>query len=287
MATLRIALPPTFDFDHAIGFLAARAVPAMERVSTDAYRRVVRVADDRIATLAVTRAHDALVAESMPRLPDATLRALVTRMFDLDADVDAFGELARGDALLGAVVAANPRGLRLPQLLDPFEGLVRAILGQQVSVAAATTMTDRVVRSVAERAGDDLLAFPRAAAVVALGTDRLRAIGLTGARTATLLGAARAVAEGALDLHALRERTSDEARDALLALSGVGPWTADYVRMRALGDRDAFPSGDLGVRKALARLGVTGREVDRAAERWRPWRAYATLHLWHSLSAPA
>jgi len=279
------------------GGLSRRARRAVDGGGdADGYARVVRLRDGTLATLAVRRTRDAagyeaLAVAASPAMPRAALTALVVRLFDLDADLDAFHAMARDDTLLGPVVASNPHGIRLPQLLDPFEALVRAVLGQQVSVAAATTMTDRLVRLVGHpapaTADGPTLAFPRADEVAAHGADGLRGIGLTGAKAATIAGVATAVASGALDLHAARAAPADEALRMLVALPGIGPWTASYVRMRALGDRDAFPSGDLGVRKALARHGVTGRAVDEVAERWRPWRGYATLHLWHSLSHSA
>ena len=207
-------------------------------------------------------------------------------MLDLDADLAAFRRIARRDAVLGSIVRLRS-GIRLPQLLDPFEGLSRAILGQQVSVAGASTITDRLVRLFsrpvpgARRAG--FLAFPSPGDVADAGAERLQGIGLTRARAATLAIAARHVADGALDLHALRDLPSDQAQSALTSLPGIGPWTASYVRMRALGDRDAFPAADLGVIKALEAAGVERRSIETVAERWRPWRGYATLHLWASL----
>jgi 3-methyladenine DNA glycosylase/8-oxoguanine DNA glycosylase len=215
-------------------------------------------------------------------------------MFDLDADVPAFAAHVAADEVLGPLVASHPSGIRLPQLLDPFEAMVRAVLGQQVSVQAASTMTDRVTRLAGEAAPvlEDTdgavalpLAFPAPRALLESGEASLRGIGLTGAKTKSLLGLARAVCEGTLDLRAVREMPAADAQAALVALPGIGPWTASYVRMRSLGDRDAFPAADLGVIKAMAARGVARGDIEAAAERWRPWRAYATLHLWQSLAA--
>src|SRR4029434_10722305 len=119
------------------------------------------------------------------------------------------------------------------------------------------------------------------------GADRLRTLGLTGARAATLAGAARRIADGGLDLEQLRDASPDDAQAALEDLPGIGPWTASYVRMRALGDRDAFPSADLGVIKAMQAAGVGRQAIIEVAERWRPWRGYATLHLWASGASAA
>jgi 3-methyladenine DNA glycosylase/8-oxoguanine DNA glycosylase len=230
-----------------------------------------------------------LTVRSAPRLSAGELRRVVTRMFDLDADLGAFQALASGDPLLRDLVAMRP-WIRLPQYLDPFEGTVRAILGQQVSLAAASTMVDRLVRRVGDAApelnGAPLLAFPLPESVAALGLEGLLALGLTRAKAAALHSLAVAVLDGGLDWERLRFAPADQAEAELDALPGIGPWTASYVRMRTLGDRDAFPASDLGVVKALRALLPREPTPDRIAalaEAWRPWRAYATLHLWHSL----
>lgn len=292
--TIRIALPPGFDFHWVLGFLAARTVSSLESVSDHEYSRSVRL-NGQPVTLRLAGVRDGagrssparlLEVSARPKLPPNVLAAAVTRMLDLDADLAAFRRIARRDAVLGSIVRRRS-GIRLPQLLDPFEGLSRAILGQQVSVAGASTITDRLVRLFsrpvpgARRVG--FLAFPSPGDVADAGAERLQGIGLTRARAATLATAARHVADGALDLHALRDLPSDQAQSALTSLPGIGPWTASYVRMRALGDRDAFPAADLGVIKALEAAGVERRSIETVAERWRPWRGYATLHLWASL----
>jgi AraC family transcriptional regulator, regulatory protein of adaptative response / DNA-3-methyladenine glycosylase II len=299
---LEIDLPPGFDFAWVLGFLAARTVPSLETVTDGEYRRSVRLSSKPVTlvlreTAARVRAAPAvarrprdrgrtLSVTARPALAPNTLAAAVTRMLDLDADLARFRRLAGRDPILGAIVRRRT-GIRLPQLLDPFEGVTRAILGQQVSVAGASTMTDRLVRLFARPVpgarGTPFFAFPAPGDVADAGADRLRAIGLTRARAATLAGVAREIAGGALDLERLRALPADGAQDALLRLPGIGPWTASYVRMRALGDRDAFPAADLGVIKALAAAGVERRSIVSVAERWRPWRGYATLHLWASL----
>ena len=293
---VRVPLPPTFDFEWALGFLAARTVPALESVADGSYRRSVRL-DGKPVVFALAEARGDrrngarrverwLIATSRPALSPARVHAAVRRMLDLDADLGGFHRIARRDPILGRIVRRRS-GIRLPQLLDPFEGLVRAILGQQVSVAGASTLTDRLVRLLSRPvrgAGDaGFLAFPTPAEVAEAGDGRLRALGLTRARAATLAGVAARIADGGLDLERLRQVPAAEAQAALEDLPGIGPWTASYVRMRALGDRDAFPSADLGVIKALEAAGVARRSIVDVAERWRPWRGYATLHLWASL----
>jgi len=311
---LRLRLPEPYDLGWMLGFLADRAAPALERVEPGLLVRVIRLADVP-AVLSVRHALgpapsrwlgvEATVPAPAPapgaagpdtvptaglagRRAAAGLRRLLRRMFDLDTDLGPFLELARRDPLLRRLVARHP-GMRLPQLPEPFEGAVRAIVGQQVSVAAARTVVDRLIRQLGEpvaAAGPGLFAFPRPAAVAAASPERLAALGLTRAKAAALIAVAAATAGGAVDWERLRGAAPEAAQAALLALPGIGPWTAAYIRMRALGDRDAFPASDLGVIKAVAslapRTAVAG--IAGLAERWRPYRAYAAIHLWRSLS---
>jgi AraC family transcriptional regulator, regulatory protein of adaptative response / DNA-3-methyladenine glycosylase II len=305
-------LPEPYDLGWMLGFLADRAAPALERVEPGQLVRVIRLAGvPAVLTVrhavgpaparwlaveaAAARAPAAVAAPAagLATAPAAApaaaaLRRLLRRMFDLDAPLGPFLELARGDRLLGPLVARHP-GLRLPQLPEPFEGAVRAIVGQQVSVAAARTVVDRLIRQLGEpvdAGGRGLFAFPPAAVVAAASPERLAALGLTRAKAAALIAVAAATAGGAVDWEHLRGAAPEAAQAALLALPGIGPWTASYIRMRALGDRDAFPASDLGVIKALAslapRTALTG--IAPLAERWRPFRAYAAIHLWRSLS---
>jgi 3-methyladenine DNA glycosylase/8-oxoguanine DNA glycosylase len=321
----RLQTPEDFDYTRTLGFLGPRAVASMEIARPDAYIRTIWLDPGSLRALQLSGAPAAaresdfagpvtlavipdadgggVTIHTAPVLPDAVRRLLVTRMFDLDADLDAFAAAVSRDRVLGPLVRRQPR-LRLPQLLDPFEGLVRAVLGQQVSVKGATTMVDRVVRllGVPAPALDGrgpgtpdgppdgatdvirLLSFPRPEVMADAGEAALRGIGLTRAKAATLVRLAIAAHSGALDCIRLRSQSADDAQAALVALPGIGPWTASYVRMRALGDRDAFPVTDLGVIKALDARGVPRDRHAIVSERWRPWRAYATLHLWQSLS---
>jgi AraC family transcriptional regulator, regulatory protein of adaptative response / DNA-3-methyladenine glycosylase II len=278
VTALRVPLPADFDFGWTIGFLAARTLPSIESTGPAWYRRVQRLPNGAVVELEITHDDAALVVRAGGIDADAAGR-MVRRMFDLDADLEAFQALAAADPVLGPIVRGNPAGLRLPQLLDPFEALTRAIINQQVSVAAARTVTDRLVRMASD---GEPLAFPRAARVAELGVERLRSIGLTGGRASTLHGVADAIARGGLDLPGLADLPEREAERALCALPGIGPWTAGYVRMRSLGARDAFPAADLGVIRALEAAGIPRRAVAKVAEGWRPWRGYATIHLWAS-----
>ena len=287
---VRIALPSDVDVRWTLRYLVVRTVLALERVDGAHYVRSVRNHATGAHVL-LDLEHDAsghaLIARTRPALPAAEIRAMVERCFDLATDLTPFRAIAGKDALLEPLLRERPH-LRLPQLLDPFEGLIRAVLGQQVSVVGASTMTDRLVRAFGTPlpvvdGQAPFFGFPAPATLAAAGADTLRTIGLTNAKAATLHGVSHAVATGAIDLAALRGAPTDVAEATLVALPGIGPWTAHYVRMRALGDRDAFPAADLGVLKAMAAAGVDRRDIVTRAEAWRPWRAYATLHLWESL----
>jgi AraC family transcriptional regulator, regulatory protein of adaptative response / DNA-3-methyladenine glycosylase II len=220
------------------------------------------------------------------------------RLLDLDADPSVPAEHLGGDPLLAPLVRASP-GLRLPGAVDGAELAVRAVLGQQVSVPAARTAAARLTLALGEPLpaidGDPSSPstlthlFPTSAALAAAAPDELPA-GPT-RRRYTLHALARLLAEGDLAIDSGSDR--EDVRARLLSLPGIGPWTADYIAMRALSDPDAFLPTDLGVRRALERLGRSDpalrdgcapRAVARLAERWRPWRAYALVHLWGSLA---
>jgi AraC family transcriptional regulator of adaptative response / DNA-3-methyladenine glycosylase II len=209
----------------------------------------------------------------------------VRRMFDLNADPLRVAHVLSRDPYLRALVRSRP-GLRVPGAWDEFELAVRAILGQQVSVRAATTLAGRLAQRFG-RAVDvsgpgltHLFPDPHALASADLG-----AIGLTKSRAETIRGLARAVVGGTLTLDT--SRGLEDGVERLAALPGIGEWTAQYVALRAFGDPDAFPFADLGLRRALANgAGLpSARAVARIAETWRPWRAYAAVHLWASASA--
>lgn len=284
--TCRLAWRPPYDWDQLARFLRGRAIPGVEHVTDDSYTRTLALPDGRAGFLAVApgRGHWLDLRLELPDLDGAiTLVARARRMFDCAADPAAInGHLAR-DPALAPLVARRP-GLRLPSAFDPFELAVRAIVGQQVSVAAATTVTGRVVA----RCGTPLglprgpltHLFPAPAALAAADLDGL---GLTTRRVATLHTFAAAVAGGSLQLAA--PRGPDEMAARLQALPGLGPWTAAYIALRALGEPDALPVGDLGLARALPGVDLAARGAA-----WSPWRGYAALHLWAGLEdggAPA
>ena len=260
-------------------FLAARAIPGLEDATDTTYRRSLLLDHGSAVVELGTDGCELRTGDERDR---AEALARCRRLVDFDADtarIDA--ELGR-DPLLAPLVRRRP-GLRVPRATDGFELAVRAVVGQQVTLAAARRTAGRLValygRPLEEPAGAITHLFPTPAAVAEVDSLELR---LPRARANALRALARAVLAGELDLRPGAER--EATRSALLELPGIGPWTASYVCMRALGDDDAFPPGDAAVRRALERLGENGHPAaaQRLAERWRPWRSYALMHLWRA-----
>jgi AraC family transcriptional regulator of adaptative response / DNA-3-methyladenine glycosylase II len=280
------ALTARAPYDQAalLGFLAARALPGVERVEGEAWTRTV-LASGRPAAVHVQwhAAGPRLTVRGAARSSLSDLEATARRVLDLDADPAALRRHFRSDPLLGPLVSRRP-GLRIPGHWDPFECAVRAVLGQQVTVAAGRTFAARLVARAgpAVSLGPGLThLFPGSAALAEVD---LAGLGLTGSRAAALQALARAVRDGEVDFG----RPSAEVVSALVRVRGIGPWTAQYVALRGLGDRDAFPAGDLVLRRMAAggegRL-LSERELRERAEPWRPFRAYAVIHLWRAASA--
>ena len=286
--TLRLGYRPPLDFPLLLGFLAKRAIPGIERVNADSYERVVGAADAsawiRVSASATRPELQLEISEADPRaIPDIVRR--VRRMFDLDADLSAIHAVFAGDPLLERAIALHP-GLRVPCGWDGFELAVRAVLGQQISVAGATTLARRLVDTwgtqhagtAASRIGLDR-AFPSPSH---LRDAPLESIGLPRTRAATLRALSAAVAEGRLSFEA--GQRLDTFVERATALPGIGAWTAHYIAMRALALPDAFPAGDLVLQQRLAPPGLarlSERATEARSQAWRPWRAYAVLHLWH------
>ncbi|MGH9217219.1 MAG: DNA-3-methyladenine glycosylase family protein [Acidimicrobiales bacterium] len=291
---LRELLPfrPPLEWDAMLGYLAARAIPGVEVVARPTYQRTVvvdggaglieidRVGDDHLEV----RAH----AHHQGGLVHVARR--VRRIFGLDADVEAARVHLATDPMVGPLVAARP-GLRVPGTWDAFEIGVRAIIGQQVTVAGGSTIAGRLV----ERQGGRVPGltspglthtFPSAATLAEADLD---GIGLTGARIQAIRGFAAAVAENRVRLD--RSVPLGELVESIVRLPGLGPWTAHYIALR-IGEPDALPASDLGLRRALANgegsaVLPSADELAARAESWRPWRAFAAVHLWSSgLAAP-
>ena len=282
---LRLAYRPPLDWEGTLAFLAARAIPGVEHVHGDTYRRTVSVerfrGEIRVRRL---RAADRFLLLEVPSEASPYLLPIVgrvRRVFDLDADPQEIAAQLCHDPALRETLRARP-GVRVPGAWDGFEIAVRAVLGQQVSVRGATTLAGRVARRLGEplvvsRAGSLDRLFPTPSA---LAEADLSGIGMPAGRCEAVRALARAVREGRIDLDGGAAVEETVAR--LEALPGIGAWTAGYVAMRALRDPDAFPAGDLGVRRALSRDGAlpSARSVEERSGAWRPWRAYAVMALW-------
>ncbi|MGH6628424.1 MAG: DNA-3-methyladenine glycosylase family protein, partial [Burkholderiales bacterium] len=274
---LKLPYRPPYDYAGILNFLAVRATPGVEMVSEGGYERSIR-AGTETGRLIVTHQpqQNALLCEirlgSSKFLMNVVDR--VRRMFDLNADPMEIGACLSRDADLAARVAANP-GLRISGAWDPFEVLVRAIVGQQISVKGATTVMGKIARDYGEKSDGQLL-FPGPESLVRIRPENLP---MPRARALAIAAVARAVTRKEVDLES---QDSEELVEQLLRIKGVGPWTAQYVAMRAINDPDAFLHTDLVLRKVARRkLSLsTDRALLARAEAWRPWRAYAGMYLW-------
>ena len=285
--TVRLAFRPPLDWSGLLGFLAPRATPGVEAVADGVYRRTIAIGDGAgtIEVRAAAGEPHLLMRVRLAR-PERLLQvvARARRLFDLDADPVPIADHLAASPELAPLVARRP-GLRVPGAWDAFELAVRAVLGQQVTVRGATTLAGRLVRAAGtplDRAEDGLThLFPRPEA---LAHADLASVGVPRARAATIRALAGAVASGEVVLDASRGLEDAVAR--LAAVPGIGAWTAHYVAMRALGEPDAFPAADLGLRRALGNGAgrLAPARVAERAEAWRPWRAYAVMHLWAGLA---
>jgi AraC family transcriptional regulator of adaptative response / DNA-3-methyladenine glycosylase II len=286
--TLRLSYRPPIAWRELLAFLRMRAIPGVEEVEDDVYRRsFVLDADD--AKGACEGILEARLSESNgtitltlpatgPRaIGEAAMRA--RRLFDLGAEPTSIERDLRRDPIF-APSLSKVRGLRVPGAWDPFELAVRAVLGQQVTVKGARTLASRLViafgKKLAAPSQQITHIFPVPRAIANASLDAVAAIGLPRTRAESLRAMARAIDKRELDFD------SPSARDALLALPGIGPWTADYIAMR-LGDPDSFPAADLVLCRALAdgEKIPSAREVEPRAAAWSPWRSYAAIRLWH------
>ncbi|MGJ6964548.1 AlkA N-terminal domain-containing protein [Streptosporangium sp. G11] len=268
--TLRLHRREPYDAATLMRFLGARAIPGLEHADGTSYSRAV---PGGTITLTPGPGHVRLDVSVDDTRHLARIVARCRRLLDLDADPEAISS-ALGETSLGPLVSARP-GLRVPGAWDGFEVAVRAVIGQQISVAGARTILGRVTARAGRPTGGEGLThlFPTAEELAEADLDGL---GLTGRRVATLRALATRVAGGEIDLDGAQDPA--QAVAGLLEVPGIGPWTSGYIALRALRDPDAWPGGDLGLRRAMACLGIPEDHI----ERWRPWRAYAALHLWSS-----
>ena len=282
---LRLGYRAPYDFSRMLAYLSARAIPGVEAVSGGRYMRSFRLGE-AAGLIEVTddparRALAVTIRMHRGALPLRPLVARLKHLFDLDADPAAIGQALAGDDLTGPRLATAP-GLRIPGAFDGYELAIRAILGQQVSVKGATTLAARLAATHGEVLDGTeepvTLLFPQAAM---LAEGDLSGIGLTGARIKTIAALSAAQAEGRIDLAGDTAMTPEETVRRLKALPGIGDWTAQYIALRALGAPDAFPAGDLVLRKiAGSGTPVTEKALLERAARWRPWRGYAAMALW-------
>jgi AraC family transcriptional regulator of adaptative response / DNA-3-methyladenine glycosylase II len=278
--SLQLRYRPPYDYDALLDFLAGRAIAGVEYIRDDTYRRSF-VLDGKAGWLEVQpssrHALTLRVEFAEPtRLMDVVAR--VRRMFDLDADPWAINSSLKRDPLLARTIKTRP-GLRVPGAWDGFELGVRAILGQQVSVAGASTLTTRLAAKfghpVPFQVEGIAYTFPTADELV----DAELAIGIPGSRAQAIRNFAQAVASGTLSFDGSLD--SDTFIDRMCGIRGLGPWTAQYIAMRALSEPDAFPGGDLVLLRAAGMK--TTAEIESHSERWRPWRAYAAMHIWQGV----
>lgn len=286
--TLRLDFRPPFAWEALLQFLKDRAIPGVERVTDDSYVRSVRLDDSRgIIVVRRDSKRDSVVVEVSHGLARHAMYIArrVRALFDLDADPAAVALVLRREPLFLKAISQRP-GLRVPGTIDPFEAAVRAILGQQVTVRGATTLAGRLVQRFGVPLADATHEgvsheFPKISALAEASVASIAELGMPGRRAESLRAVARFAAEpGSLLLDPLASPKA--LREALVALPGLGPWTAEYVTMRALHDPDAFVASDLGVKKALNGKGP--KEAEQWSEHLRPYRAYAVMHLWRSLS---
>ncbi len=286
--TLRLPYRAPLDLDGLFAFLSRRAVPGVEELSGDVYRRSLGLPHGGgVVELAPGPGHVVAryVLDDVRDLATAVQRSRT--LLDLDSDPVAVLDALRADDLVGPMVRAVP-GRRVPGHVDPHELAIRAVLGQQVSLRGAATLAARLVtdcgRPLTQPIGSVTHVFPPVPALADIDPGRLA---MPESRRRALIGLADALAKGDLVLDPGADRV--HARRQLTELPGIGAWTAEYVAMRALRDPDAFLASDLGTRHALEQLGLDGRPAaaHALAERWRPYRAYALQHLWSSLASAA
>ncbi len=288
---IALTLPyrPPFDWEEIIRFFGPRVTPGVEEVGDEFYRRTITM-EGGGAVIEVVRSESnncLILTLPAPTVEMPAILARVRRLFDLGADPLAIGRHLGKDKRLARLVELRP-GIRLPGGYDRFEMAVRAIAGQQISVKGATTLTGRL----AEQFGEAIETphtqlnrlFPKPAELV---DAPIESIGMPGKRAGTIRELSRRVGGGEIDLDA--PQAPEELMEALQRIPGIGEWTAEYIAMRALPSPNAFPAGDLGIRKALVSRGrdlkqLTGARAREIARPWQPWRAYAVMHLWRSLS---
>jgi len=283
-SVLQLSYRPPYDWKGLLAFLSARALKGIEHVTDDSYARTVQFGKAKgwIRVTQAKRQHALLLEFThtlTPALP--ALLGRVRALFDLDARPDVIAKRLGKDAHLARAVKANP-GLRVPGAFSGFEMGLRAILGQQVTVKAATTIACRFV----EAFGDSIVTplpelnrlTPAPSRIAKATVDDIARHGIVAARAKSLIALAKAEASGEICLDGGAHHDPDGSIKQLANLPGIGPWTAHYIAMRALRWPDAFPKEDIAVRNNLG--GVSAKEAEVLSQPWRPWRSYAVMHVW-------
>jgi AraC family transcriptional regulator, regulatory protein of adaptative response / DNA-3-methyladenine glycosylase II len=285
---LQLAFRPPYDWDSVLSFLSARALTGIEHVTDRAYARTVQLGTAK-GWIRVTQSKkpNALLLEFTHTLTPV-LPALLSRvraLFDLDARPDVIARRLRKDAYLASAVKSNP-GLRVPGAFNGFEMGLRAILGQQVTVRAATTIAGRFVQAFGEPFATSVAELnrltPLPTRLATATVDQIARHGIVSARAKSIIALAKAQRSGELCLDGGAHHNPDDSIKRLAELPGIGPWTAHYIAMRALRWPDAFPKEDIAVRNRLG--GVSAKEAEVLSQPWRPWRSYAVMHVWSMAS---
>ncbi len=285
-STLQLSYRAPYDWAGVLAFLKGRELKGVEWVTDDFYARTVHLGGRR-GWIKVTSAKkkNALLVEFTHSLTPI-LPALLCRLrslFDLNARPDIINKHLGRDKTLGPMIKRNP-GLRVPGAFNGFEMGLRAILGQQVTVKAATTIAGRLVAAFGDPTVTPFSELnrltPSPARIAKASVDDIAKHGIVGARCRSIIALAQADVSGSLSLDSGVHHNPDTVIERLAALPGIGPWTAHYIAMRALRWPDAFPKGDIGVLNNLG--GVTAKQADAMSEAWRPWRSYAVLHIWQN-----
>ena len=282
---MQLACTKPFDWEKLLNFFAGRATPGVESVAANAYQRSLQV-DGRhcIVEVRPDPAGDGLLVSCTAGTSDSAraVQEFARTVFDVDAPILEIHSALAKDHTLRTMLKTHP-GVRVPGAWDGFELTIRAILGQQISVKAATTIAGRIAERYGEplEINDETLTrvFPTP---LKLSRARFNKLGLVQSRIDTIRRVASATVQG--DIRFDGSQDLAELRQALLAIKGIGDWTTEYICMRAMKDADAFPGSDLGLVSAIAPPArVTPKELTLRAEQWRPWRAYAAMLLWGSL----
>ncbi|HEY1173443.1 MAG TPA: DNA-3-methyladenine glycosylase 2 [Verrucomicrobiae bacterium] len=283
-STLLLTYRPPYDWPGMLAFLKGRELKGVELVTENAYARTVRIGDATGWIKITHQANKHSLALEFSHTIAPVLPALLNRirnLFDLNARPELITNHFANDSLLGPLTKANP-GLRVPGAFDGFELGLRAILGQQVTVKAATTIAGRVATAFGEPITTPFLELnrltPSAANLAKANVDQIARHGIVSARCRSIIALAQAHVNGTLSLDSSHHHSPEATIERLTEIPGIGKWTANYIAMRALRWPDAFPKEDIAIRNNLG--GVTAKQAEEMSQPWRPWRSYAVLHIW-------